>query len=54
AAYYTVNDKLYSMPFNSSTPLLYYNKDAFKAAGLDPEKPPKTLEEIISLAPKLT
>ena len=54
AAYYTVNGKLYSMPFNSSTPLLYYNKDAFKAAGLDPEKPPKTLEEIISLAPKLT
>ena len=30
------------MPFNSSTPVLYYNKDAFKKAGLDPDKPPKT------------
>jgi sn-glycerol 3-phosphate transport system substrate-binding protein len=30
------------MPFNSSTPIFYYNKDAFKKAGLDPEKPPKT------------
>lgn len=52
-AYYTINNKLYSMPFNSSTPLLYYNKDAFREAGLDPEKPPKTLEEIISISPKL-
>ena len=35
AAYYTVGDTLYSMPFNSSTPLLYYNKDMFKEVGLD-------------------
>ncbi len=54
AAYYTVDNKLYSMPFNSSTPLLYYNKDLFKAAGLDPEDPPKSLQDIIDLAPKLT
>ncbi|AND85992.1 extracellular solute-binding protein [Clostridium tyrobutyricum] len=40
AGYYTVDNKLYSMPFNSSTPILYYNKDAFKAAGLDPDNPP--------------
>lgn len=33
--YYKVDDKFYSMPFNSSTPVMYYNKDAFKAAGLD-------------------
>ncbi len=33
---------LLSQPFNSSTPVLYYNKDAFKKAGLDPEQPPKT------------
>ncbi len=32
---------LLSQPFNSSTPVLYYNKDAFKKAGLDPEQPPK-------------
>lgn len=34
AAYYTVNDSLYSMPFNSSTPILYYNKDIFDKAGI--------------------
>ena len=34
------------MPFNSSTAMLYYNKDAFQAAGLDPEKPPTTYEEM--------
>ncbi|WP_097004179.1 ABC transporter substrate-binding protein [Lacrimispora amygdalina] len=34
AAYYTVNKTLYSMPFNSSTPILYYNKDLFKKAGI--------------------
>ncbi|KHD37796.1 ABC transporter substrate-binding protein [Clostridium acetobutylicum] len=45
-AYYTVNNKLYSMPFNSSTPILYYNKSAFKEADLDPNKPPKTFFEL--------
>ncbi|MGC6178162.1 ABC transporter substrate-binding protein [Lacrimispora sp. 38-1] len=34
AAYYTVNGTLYSMPFNSSTPILYYNKDMFNKAGI--------------------
>ena len=34
--YYSKDGNLYSMPFNSSTPILYYNKDAFKKAGLDP------------------
>src|SRR5690606_12625684 len=52
--YYTVDDKLYSMPFNSSTPILLYNKDAFKEAGLDPENPPKTFSEIKAAAEKLT
>ncbi len=46
AGYYTVNNKLESMPFNTSTPVLYYNKDVFKKAGLDPDKPPATLDEI--------
>lgn len=51
--YYSIDDKLYSMPFNTSMPILYYNKDAFKAAGLDPEKPPTTLAEIRTYAEKL-
>lgn len=34
AAYYTVDNTLYSMPFNSSTPILYYNKDMFDKAGI--------------------
>lgn len=53
AAYYTVDGKLYSMPFNSSTPLLYYNKTAFAEAGLDPECPPKTWDEMFEYADKL-
>ncbi|MCL4562902.1 MAG: ABC transporter substrate-binding protein [Chloroflexi bacterium] len=53
-SYYTVDNKLYSMPFNTSTPILYYNKDMFKAAGLDPEKPPRTFDEFAADAAKLT
>ena len=52
AAYYTVKNRLYSMPFNSSTPLLYYNKDIFSQAGIT--SVPKTFEDIIALASKLT
>lgn len=43
--YYTIDGKLNAMPFNTSNPILYYNKDAFKAAGLDPANPPKTYDE---------
>ena len=51
--YYMTNDgKLLSMPFNSSTPILYYNKDAFKAAGL-PDKAPATWPEVADAARKL-
>lgn len=47
ASYYSDKDgKLISMPFNSSTPVMYYNKDAFKKAGLDPEIPPKTYGDL--------
>ncbi len=53
AAYYTVDGKLYSMPFNSSTPLLYYNKTAFAEVGLDPNTPPKNFDEIVEMAEKL-
>ncbi|PJI52458.1 hypothetical protein CTI14_42035, partial [Methylobacterium radiotolerans] len=47
AGYYSSADgKLVSMPFNSSTVVFYYNKDAFKKAGLDADNPPKTWEEL--------
>ncbi|WP_442603566.1 ABC transporter substrate-binding protein [Paenibacillus sp. KN14-4R] len=52
--YYTINGKLNSLPFNSSNPILVYNKDKFKAAGLDPANPPKTYNEIKAAAKKLT
>jgi sn-glycerol 3-phosphate transport system substrate-binding protein len=51
--YYTKDGKLYSMPYNSSTPIFYYNKDAFKKAGLDPEKPPKTWKDVEAAARKI-
>ncbi len=51
--YYTTPEgKMLSMPFNSSTPVLYYNKDAFRKAGLDPEKPPRTWPELVEYARK--
>jgi len=40
--YSDIHGNMLSLPFNSSTPVLYYNKDAFKKAGLDPEKAPAT------------
>jgi sn-glycerol 3-phosphate transport system substrate-binding protein len=54
ANYFTINKKLYSMPWNNSMPILYYNKDAFQAAGLDPNNPPQTLDDIRTAAQKLT
>jgi sn-glycerol 3-phosphate transport system substrate-binding protein len=51
--YYTKDGKLYSMPYNSSTPILYYNKDAFKKAGLDPDKPPRTWQDVEAYSRKL-
>lgn len=51
AAYYTINDMLYSMPFNSSTPLMYYNKDMFDAAGIT--EIPDSLESIAQIGDKL-
>ncbi len=52
AAYYTVDNKLYSMPFNSSTPILYYNKDMFAKAGID--KAPESFAEIEAASDALT
>lgn len=51
--YYRINGKLYSMPFNSSTAILVYNKDAFREVGLDPEKAPKSYKEIEEYSRKL-
>ncbi|WP_305857676.1 sn-glycerol-3-phosphate ABC transporter substrate-binding protein UgpB [Balneatrix alpica] len=49
--YYTDSDgNMLSMPFNSSTPVLYYNKEAFAKAGVEP---PKTWEEMQGVAEKL-
>jgi sn-glycerol 3-phosphate transport system substrate-binding protein len=50
----TYDGKVYGVPFQRSTPVMYYNKDAFSEAGLDPEKPPVTWDELISVAQKLT
>ncbi len=52
--YYTIDDKLYSMPFNTSTPILYYNKTAFEEVGLNPEVAPTNFDEILEYSEKLT
>ncbi|MBI1209427.1 MAG: sn-glycerol-3-phosphate ABC transporter substrate-binding protein UgpB [Azospirillum sp.] len=52
--YYTTSDgRLVSFPYNSSTPVFFYNKDAFVKAGLDPEQPPKTWDTIEAAAKAL-
>ncbi|SNR66638.1 ABC transporter substrate-binding protein [Desulfurobacterium atlanticum] len=53
ANYYRIKGKFNSVPFNSSNPILYYNKDLFRKAGLDPENPPKTFDEIVDACVKL-
>ncbi|HEY1301316.1 MAG TPA: sn-glycerol-3-phosphate ABC transporter substrate-binding protein UgpB [Stellaceae bacterium] len=53
AYYSTAAGQMLSLPFNSSTAITYWNKDAFKKAGLDPEKPPKTWPETFEVAKKL-
>ena len=51
AAYYTIDNELYSMPFNSSTPILYYNKDMFEKAGIT--EVPDSLEGIGEIGQQL-
>lgn len=49
--YYSLPDgRMASMPFNSSTAVLWYNQDAFEKAGLDPAKPPATWPELVAVA----
>jgi sn-glycerol 3-phosphate transport system substrate-binding protein len=52
--YYAFADgRMASMPFNSSTAIMFYNKDAFRRAGLDPEKAPATWAELRAAATRL-
>src|SRR5690625_2542810 len=53
-SYYTIDDQLYSMPFNTSNAVMFYNKDKFEEAGLDPENPPRTFNEMKEAAEKLS
>ncbi len=46
--------KTWGVPFQRSTIVMYYNKDAFKNAGLDPELPPATWDELVTMGKKLT
>jgi len=46
--------KIWGVPFQRSTIVMYYNKDAFKEVGLDPSKPPATWDEMVAMAQKLT
>jgi len=49
----TYKGKVYGIPFQRSTIVMYWNKDAFKDAGLDPEKPPTNWNEMRTMAAKL-
>ena len=51
--YADVAGNMLSFPFNASTPILYYNKNLFRSAGLDPETAPKTWPEVGAAAKKL-
>lgn len=49
-----IEGKTWGVPFQRSTIVAYYNKDMFRAAGLDPEKPPATWNELVSMGKALT
>jgi sn-glycerol 3-phosphate transport system substrate-binding protein len=49
-----IDGKIYGIPYQNSTPLMYYNVAAFTDAGLDPDKPPTTWVEWLDAAKKLT
>jgi sn-glycerol 3-phosphate transport system substrate-binding protein len=48
-----VKGKIWGVPFQRSTIVMYHNKDAFKEAGLDPNRPPATWEEMVAMSQKL-
>lgn len=49
-----IGDDVWSLPFQRSTIVLYYNKDAFEEAGLDPEQPPEDWDELVEYGKELT
>jgi len=49
-----VEDHLWAVPFQRSTAVMYYNKEAFAAAGLDPEQPPRTWDDMVEMGQALT
>lgn len=49
-----VDGSIYSIPFQRSTMVMFYNKDAFREVGLDPEAPPTNWDELVDYAVKLT
>ncbi|WP_128904619.1 ABC transporter substrate-binding protein [Halorubrum amylolyticum] len=53
AEFFTVDGELASLPFNNSNAIMYLNRDAFEAAGLDPDDPPRTLAEVRSASETL-
>jgi multiple sugar transport system substrate-binding protein len=50
----TWEDRLYGVPLYADVSLLFWNKELFRQAGLDPEKPPTNLQEIHDMATKIT
>ena len=52
-AYYTVSNTLYAMPCGLVVPVMYYNKVPFREAGLDPDQPPRDLDEARAVSEKL-
>jgi sn-glycerol 3-phosphate transport system substrate-binding protein len=52
-AYYTLDNTLYAMPFGLAVPLMYYNKAPFREVGLDPDQPPRDLDEAQAASEKL-
>jgi len=50
----TYNERIYALPFNAEGSVLVYNKDLFRRAGLDPEKPPTNWAEIAEYSKKIT
>jgi sn-glycerol 3-phosphate transport system substrate-binding protein len=51
--YYTWDDKLYAMPLGINVPMLFYNKIPFREVGLDPDRPPQTLDDVRAYSEKL-
>jgi sn-glycerol 3-phosphate transport system substrate-binding protein len=51
--YYTIQGKVNSLPFNSSSPVLYFNKDLMLKAGLNPKIPPTTFSAVLKACAKV-